>query len=133
MQERNTLQKRIVHETLIRMCNHPTADEVVAEVQSTYPTISRATVYRILNKLADSGEALRIRINNGADHFDHQTLPHYHVHCSSCGKVADVTMPVKELGSMLSDTSGYKILGYSLQFDGLCPECQKNEEIEAGA
>ena len=127
MQERNTLQKRIVHETLIEMCNHPTADEVVAEVQSSYPSISRATVYRILNKLADSGEALRIRINNGADHFDHQTFPHYHVHCSECGKVADVAMPVEELVDMLTDTSGYKISGYSLQFDGLCPECAKLE------
>ena len=125
MQERNTLQKRIVHETLIHMANHPTADDVVAEVQSAYPSISRATVYRILNKLADSGEALRIRINNGADHFDHQTFPHYHVHCSECGKVADVAMPVEELVDMLSDTSGYKIMGYSLQFDGLCPECAK--------
>ena len=127
MQERNTLQKRIVHETLIRMCSHPTADEVVAVVQADYPSISRATVYRILNKLADSGEALRIRINNGADHFDHQTFPHYHVHCSECGKVADVAMPVEELVDMLSDTSGSKILGYSLQFDGLCPECAKLE------
>ena len=132
MQERNTLQKRIVHETLVAMCNHPTADEVAAEVQSTYPSISRATVYRILNKLADSGEALRIRINNGADHFDHQTFPHYHVHCSSCGKVADVKMPVEGLVELLKDTSGYKIFGYSLQFDGLCPECVNTEE-ERGA
>ena len=132
MQERNTLQKRIVHETLIGMGNHPTADEVVAEVQSRYPSISRATVYRILNKLADSGEALRIRINNGAAHFDHQTFPHYHVHCSECGRVADVVMPVKDLADMLSDTSGYTIIGYSLQFDGLCPECAKENE-ERGA
>ena len=132
MQERNTLQKRIVHETLIRMCSHPTADEVVAEVQADYPSISRATVYRILNKLADSGEALRIRINNGADHFDHQTFPHYHVHCNECGRVADVVMPVEDLAGMLSETSGYTILGYSLQFDGLCPECAKENE-ERGA
>ena len=132
MQERNTLQKRIVHETLVAMASHPTADEVVAEVQSTYPSVSRATVYRILNKLADSGEALRIRINNGADHFDHQTFPHYHVHCNGCGKVADVKMPVESLVELLKDTSGYQISGYSLQFDGLCPECQKIEE-ERGA
>ena len=72
------------------------------------------------------------RINNGADHFDHQTFPHYHVHCSECGKVADVAMPVEELVDMLSDTSGYKIMGYSLQFDGLCPECAKLK-VERGA
>lgn len=125
MQERNTLQKRIVHEKLIELGNHPTADEVVARVQESYPTISRATVYRILNKLADSGEALRVRINNGADHFDHQVFPHYHVHCGVCGKVADVEMPIEELVNLLSDTAGYQIVGYSLQFDGVCPDCRK--------
>jgi Fe2+ or Zn2+ uptake regulation protein len=41
-------------------------------------------------------------------------------------------MPVEELADMLSDTSGYTILGYSLQFDGLCPECSKEAE-ERGA
>ena len=128
MQERNTLQKRIVHEALIEMACHPTADDVVVKVQSKYPSISRATVYRILNKLADSGEALRIRINNGADHFDHMTFPHYHVHCNNCGRVADVKMPVESLVDLLKDTSGYKIFGYSLQFDGMCPECVKVEE-----
>lgn len=130
MPERNTLQKQIVQEKLAELGNHPTADEVVARVQESYPTISRATVYRILNKLADSGEALRVRINNGADHFDHQTFSHYHVHCSICGKVADVEMPMEELVSLLRDTSGYRISGYSLQFDGVCPMCLKKNKSE---
>lgn len=127
MQERNTLQKQIVQDKLAELGNHPTADEVAARVQEEYPTISRATVYRVLNKLADSGEAMRVRINNGADHFDHQNFPHYHVHCSICGKVADVEMPIEEMEKFLQDTSGYRILGYTLQFDGICPKCQKNQ------
>ena len=127
MQERNTLQKQIVQQKLAELGDHPTADEVAARVQEEYPTISRATVYRVLNKLADSGEAMRVRINNGADHFDHQTFPHYHVHCSLCGKVADVEMPIEEMEKFLQDTSGYRILGYTLQFDGICPKCQKSQ------
>lgn len=130
MPERNTLQKQIVQEKLAELGNHPTADEVVARVQESYPTISRATVYRILNKLADSGEAMRVRINNGADHFDHQVFSHYHVHCNVCGKVADVQMPMEELAKFLRDTSGYRISGYSLQFDGVCPMCLKNNKSE---
>ncbi len=124
------MQKQIVKQKLAELGNHPTADEVTARVQEEYPTISRATVYRVLNKLADSGEAMRVRINNGSDHFDHQVFPHYHVHCSRCGKVADVEMPIEEMEKFLQDTSGYLILGYTLQFDGICPKCQANQSNE---
>ena len=115
---------------LAELGNHPTADEVTACVQEEYPTISRATVYRVLNKLADSGDAMRVRINNGSDHFDHQSFPHYHVHCSQCGKGADVEMPIEEMEKLLRNTSGYLILGYTLQFDGICPKCQENQSNE---
>ncbi len=130
MTERNTVQKQIVKDTLISMGSHPTADEVADMVRESYPDISRATVYRVLNKLSENGEALKIPINNGADHYDHQTFPHYHVHCSICGKTADVELPyINDLEGDIKDPKGFKITGYSLQFDGICSECLSKNEI----
>ena len=124
MAERNTIQKKIIKDTLYAMKSHPTADEVANEVHKNYPDISRATVFRVLNNLADSGEALKVHINNGADHFDHNTFPHYHVHCKVCGKTADVDFAyVSDLEKNIKDACGFVITGYSLQFDGLCSDC----------
>lgn len=130
MQERNTIQKTLVLDALCALADHPTADEVAAEVQRRYPGVSRATVYRILNQAADSGTVYRVKINNGADHFDHQVFPHYHIHCSKCGKVDDVFTEqyVPKLTS--ADAANYIVTGHSLQFDGICPACQKKYKGE---
>ena len=113
------------------MANHPTDDEVYASIHEKHPTISNATVFRTLGRLADDGEAMRVRINNGADHFDHQTFAHYHVHCTECGKVDDVPMPVADdVEKRASEVSDYLITGYTLQFDGICPACQRAREAQ---
>ncbi len=126
MSARNTVQREIVLEALCGLANHPTADEVFEAVHAEHPTISKATVYRLLNKLSEDGLALKVKINNGADHFDHQVFDHYHVRCTMCGCVDDVEVSVP--GGIEADaakTSGYRILGHTLQFDGICPACQK--------
>lgn len=128
MAARQTVQRTVIQNAVHDLANHPTADAVYEAVHAEHPTISKATVYRTLNKLSDEGELLRVKINNGADHFDHQTFEHYHVRCVSCGRVDDVLIPI--LGSIeaeAGEASGYRILGHSLQFDGICPECQRAE------
>ena len=132
MAARNTVQKTIIRDALVGLANHPTADEVYEAVHATHPSISRATVFRTLSRLSDEGVVLRVRINNGADHFDHQTFPHYHVHCVECGRVDDVIMPTVDDPALLDErasaVSGYDVSGHELQFDGVCPACQKAHE-----
>ena len=57
---RNTLQKEIIHRTLCRMANHPTAAMVYEAVHRDHPTISRSTVYRVLGQMAEEGSVLRL-------------------------------------------------------------------------
>lgn len=126
MAARNTVQREIIAAELAALANHPTADEVYESVHAKHPTISKATVYRTLGKLADEGVALRVKINNGADHFDHQVFDHYHVRCIKCGRVDDVLIPVLEgVETAATAASGYQITGHTLQFDGICPACQQ--------
>lgn len=125
MASRQTVQRTIIEDEVRTLANHPTADQVYEAVHLQHPSISKATVYRTLNRLSDEGELLKVKINNGADHFDHQTFPHYHIRCTKCGRVDDVMVPV--LGTIEKEAaagSGYVITGHSLQFDGVCPACQ---------
>lgn len=129
MPARQTIQRELIINELRSMANHPTADEVYASIHEKHPTISKATVYRTLGRLADEGMILRVKINNGADHFDHQTFAHYHVRCTECGRVDDVEVPVLDgAEKAASRTSDYVITGHALQFDGICPACQRARE-----
>ena len=125
MNERHTIQKDIIHAALCEMKNHPTADAICEKIRVTHPTISKATVYRVLGRMAEQGTILRIPVSDGADHYDHQTHPHYHVHCDSCGKMDDVEMPVLgDLCADVTDSCGYELTGYTLLLHGKCSKCQ---------
>ena len=128
MASRNTVQHRVIAEQLRQLGDHPTADEVYQAVKQQLPSISKATVYRTLNKLVDSGEATCVVAGSGADRFDHRTDAHSHVTCTVCGKVEDVCMGAFADGvnhEMAAVACGYKILDHDLVFKGICPECQR--------
>lgn len=84
-----TSQRFIVLKTLISVASHPTADQLFDEVSDKLPGISRDTVYRTLNSLADCGMLKRLIMPGGATHFDGDTAPHHHFLCERCGKIVD--------------------------------------------
>ena len=89
-----------------------------------HPSVSRATVYRNLRQLAESGLLLKINTTDGADHFDHRCDAHYHDGCLRCGRVFDVELrQPPQLEKLLGDTHGFAVSGYDLLFRGVCPEC----------
>ena len=113
---RNTVQRAMTLEAVRRLHAHPTAEEVYRQVAAEHPSVSRATVYRNLRQLAESGLLLKINTTDGADHFDHRCDAHYHAGCLRCGRVFDVEL-------RLGDTHGFAVSGYDLLFRGVCPEC----------
>ena len=126
MAERQTMQKSIIYAALCELANHPTVDMVYERVQRDFPSISKATVYRVLRQMAEQGKILRIPVPEGADHYDHQTHNHFHVCCSSCAKVDDVEMPHPgALEKTVTDSCGYELTGCSVVLQGICPACRK--------
>jgi len=121
---RNTIQRTLTLDAVRRLRSHPTADEVYREVASKNPSVSRATVYRNLKQLVESGMLLKINTTDGADHFDHRCDVHSHASCLHCRRVFDVELKSPpHLQELLADTHGFAVSGYDLLFRGVCPEC----------
>lgn len=131
MERRNTLQRELTLKTVRKLHGHYTADEIYAAMEKEYPTVSRATVYRNLNVLAEEGEILRVPIADGADRFDFTIKDHYHLLCVGCDKVFDVDMDViPDVKQKIKDAHGFELLDYSIIFKGICPDCRKKESIK---
>lgn len=128
MKNRNTLQRRLVLETVQRMHNHPTADEIFQEIAAENALISKATVYRNLKILSEQDEILHIPIPNGADRFDFNTTPHYHMECRGCLRVFDINMPYQtDLYDKIVSCGDFLIDSHQIVFGGLCPACRQVE------
>lgn len=104
---------------------HPTADAVYAEVRTRIPGISLGTVYRNLRVLVEAGELLAIEGGGGLSRYDGCAESHYHFRCDVCGRVIDVDEPVDAgLDERVSTRTGLAIRCHSLEFRGVCSECQ---------
>lgn len=126
---RNTIQRTLTLEAVQRLQNHPTADEVYAEVSAEHPNISRGTIYRNLNQLAESGDIADLKVPGGADHYDHISEEHYHVRCTRCGRIFDVDMEyIPDLEQSIHDKHGFQFTGYDLMFRGICPDCRSSQD-----
>ena len=127
--KRNTIQRRLVLEAVQKLQCHATADEVYQAVVENNPNISRATVYRNLNLLAETGEIRKMEIPDGADRFDHRCHDHCHVRCEKCGRVFDVDMEyITGLEKRIKDHHGFAFTGYDILFRGICPDCRKSSK-----
>jgi len=58
--------------------------------------------------------------------FDGNARNHYHFRCEQCGRVFDVDEPVnKTLDKRVARKTGFKISHHTLEFRGLCADCQR--------
>lgn len=132
MAERNTRQKDMIYASLCTLHNHPTADQVYEDVHSTEPTVSRATVYRVLNRMAAQGRVRKMGVMGGADRFDGILEEHSHIHCPDCGKLFDIPYIGLNIDEFTkAEMADFEIHGYSLMVEGVCPKCLKkrNETV----
>ncbi|CEM61644.1 transcriptional repressor [Treponema phagedenis] len=109
--------------------NHPTAAWLYDELRRKIPDISQGTVYRNLNVLVEQKLVRVINSGSKAARFDADMSPHYHVICTCCGKVQDITLPPDmQKNAQAEAISGYKIENHNLDFFGICPDCQESQE-----
>ena len=120
---RNTIQRQLVYDAVKDLDIHANAEQVYKHIITTHPSVSRATVYRNLNQLADSGEIMSIGNFYGTTHYDHNSYEHYHFICEKCKRIFDISNCFPDVKS-LTHTEGLEIKSHSLSFSGLCNECK---------
>ncbi|MBN2024208.1 MAG: transcriptional repressor [Pirellulales bacterium] len=135
---RNTRQRAVVLEELRGVNTHPTAVELYQIVRRRLPKISLGTVYRNLELLSRAGTIRKLDLGSGEARFDGDTRRHEHVRCVRCGRVGDVDASPEEMAGrgalerLSTQAGGYQILGYRLEFLGVCPRCAAAETTRPG-
>lgn len=124
-----TLQRRAVFEALAPRRDHPTADDLFAELRPRVPGLSRTTVYRVLETLVRLGLARRACHDGAAARFDPVLDRHHHLVCSACGRIEDLHSPALDAVAVPATTpSGFRVSGYSVYLNGLCARCRRGSK-----
>lgn len=120
-----TIQRMAVLECLEKTKKHPTADQVLATVRETFPSVSRGTVYNTLEALTQAGLILRITVDPAVARYDADLGPHAHFRCRICSTVYDIVMDkhvdlAKYIGG--HHVEAVRAYGY-----GVCEECLSSD------
>jgi Fur family ferric uptake transcriptional regulator len=96
-------------------------------VRAQIGTISRQSIYNVLNVLTDKGIIRRIQpAHSPALYEDRVGDNHHHLVCRSCGKTEDVCCAVGEAPCLHAhDHHGFKIDEAEVIYWGTCPTCQQ--------
>ncbi|BAC91674.1 Fur family transcriptional regulator [Gloeobacter violaceus] len=70
--------------------DHPTADQLVEQLNRNLPMTSRATVYNTLSTLRDVGLVREVTHEAGVLRYDANIEPHHHFICRVCGRFDDI-------------------------------------------
>jgi Fur family ferric uptake transcriptional regulator len=122
---RHTRQRQVILEELRNTDIHPTAAELHGLVQIRLPKISLGTVYRNLELLVKNGMARKLDSGSAQARYDGDIHDHYHIRCVDCGRLDDIPVEATKTDpGRVTRMKGYKIVGYRLEFAGICKHCQ---------
>jgi len=123
-----TVQRRVVLQEVLERDDHPTADQILETVKDRVPGISRTTVYRVLDTLADMGVIRRLHHAGASARFDGKIHRHHHLICRMCNKVIDLEdQKLDRLRVSHVSREGFEIEDFSVHVIGTCSACRKEK------
>ena len=125
--QRYTDQQRDLVRYVFAQHNHFDAENLIDELKRAGLRVSRATVYRTLNKLVDAGLLRRLELGQRT-YFEHDYgyPQHEHLYCTKCHKMIEFQNPALE--AIIRDVcqdNAFQPSGHTFVIRGLCDDCNR--------
>jgi Fur family iron response transcriptional regulator len=117
-------QRVAVADYVLHTTDHPSADQVWAEVKRTFPMLSRATVYNTLNLFTEKGLLRELVLAEGKVVFDPKLDPHHHFLDEETGEIVDVPWSALDV-RRVHNLSGFDVREYQVVMRGKKTRAQK--------
>jgi Fur family ferric uptake transcriptional regulator len=125
--QRYTDQQRDMVKYIFSKHNHFDADQLIDNMKQEGFRVSRATVYRTLNKLVDAGLLRRLDIGPRMYYeHDYGYPQHEHLVCQICHKM--VEFQYANLAEVIRDVCRQHLFqceGHSFVIRGICNDCNR--------
>jgi Fur family transcriptional regulator, ferric uptake regulator len=126
---RVTAQRKVIIDTAFGTQQHFTADQLLAWSRRRDKSVSRATVYRTLPLLTESGLVREMDFGKDCKVYDpnYAEHPHHnHIICQDCEKIVEFDSDkIEKLESEISQRLGFSVKAHRLQITATCEELKK--------
>jgi Fur family iron response transcriptional regulator len=110
-------QRVAVADYVLYTTDHPSADQVWAEVKRSFPMLSRATVYNTLNLFTEKCLLRELVLAAGKVVFDPKLDPHHHFLDEHTGEIVDVPWSALDV-CRVHDLNGFDVREYQVVMRG---------------
>jgi Fur family ferric uptake transcriptional regulator len=124
--QRVTVERLALFDEIFAQHGHIDAEALLEALQGRGLKISRATVYRNLELLVESGLARKQRLGRRRFLYEHihGGQRHDHLVCTRCGRVVEFISPgIAALQGEICRAHGFVPTTFTLQINGLCNGC----------
>lgn len=117
-----TPQRIAIWKAIIKLNNHPNAENIIDYIRKNYPNIATATVYKVLDVLVSTGLIKKVKTERDIMRYDAILESHHHLYCSKSDRIEDYNDA--ELNNMLEsyfekkEMPNFKIEDIKLQIIG---------------
>ena len=126
---RITTQRQLIIDTVFATEEHFTAEQLLACSRDKDPTVSRATVYRTLPLLTESGLVREMDFGKDYKFYDPNYAEHpnhNHIICNDCEKIVEFESDkIAKIESEITQKLGFAIKAQKLQITATCEELKK--------
>ncbi len=126
---RMTAQRQAILETVFATHEHFTADQLLEWARQRDRSVSRATVYRTLPLLTESGLVREMDFGRDQKYYDpnYADHPHHsHLICTDCAKIVEFeSAKIEKLETEISQKLGFSIQSQRLQINATCEQMRK--------
>ena len=84
-----TPQRIAILEAIIKLNNHPSADNIIEYIRNYHPNISTATVYKVLDALVLNGLVKKVKSDKDIMRYDAVLEKHHHLYSSESNRIED--------------------------------------------
>lgn len=84
-----TPQRIAILEAIIKLNNHPTAENIIDYIRDNHPNIATATVYKVLDALASNKLIKKVKTERDVMRYDAVMESHHHLYCSESDRIED--------------------------------------------
>jgi len=125
---RYTSERRAVVDAVFEKHRHFEADDLLLWARAKESRVSRATIYRTLELLVNSGLVRQMTFGDKtAQHYEQVLgIPHHdHLICLACGRVQEVfSADLEREQDALCERHGFEVHHHNLEVFGLCRRCR---------
>jgi len=126
---RSTPERRAIAREALRIVEHFDPEDLQSRLRRKGTRVSRATIYRTLEHLIDSGLVRKtsLDLEHKTSFYENTLVRRHHEHmvCLGCGTVIEFTAPkIEALQDEICRKHHFKPIRHTHQIMGLCRKCR---------